>query len=154
MMVANLTRETAPDTTFHTLVGTGTDPVPIQMVTVDGQSVKIRGADLQTVVVQQVINVSQAGGTGVQITGRADDIDIFVFLLHFYDKLDCLSTTFFYMESPQKDRTKLDIQSTASKHKSLLPDILAIHALYGCHSVAALYGIGKGIAMETALSLL
>ena len=52
------------------------------MVTVDGQSVKIRGADLQTsceeadtIVVQQVINVAQAGGTGVQITVRADDTD-------------------------------------------------------------------------------
>ena len=109
MMVANLTQETAPDTTFHTLVGTGTDPVPIQMVTVDGQSVKIRGADLQTsceeadsIVVQQVINVSQAGGTGVQITVRADDTDIFVFLLLFYDKLDCLSTTCFIWNLPKK----------------------------------------------------
>ena len=109
MMVANLTQETAPDTTFHTLAGTGTDPVPIQMVTVDGQSVKIRGADLQTsceeadtTVVQQVIDVSQAGGTGVQITIRADDTDIVVFLLHFYDKVECLSTTFFIWNLPKK----------------------------------------------------
>ena len=129
------------------------------MVTVNGQSVKIRRADPQTIheeadtiVVQQAINVSQAGGTGVQITIRADDTDIFVLLLHFYDKLDCSSTI--YMESPKKDRTKLDIQSTARKHKSLLPDILAIHALSGCDSVAALHGIGKGIAIKTALSLL
>ena len=178
MMVTNLTHfETAPDTTFHTLVVTGADPVPIQMtntsvmtflyvnkisvclVTVNGQSVKIRRADLQTtheqadiIVVQQAINVSQAGGTGEQITVRTDDTDIFVLLLHFYDKLDCSSTI--YMEYPKIYRTKLDIQSTARKHKSLLPDILAIHALSGCDSVAALHGIGKGIAINTALSLL
>ena len=178
MMVTNLTHfETAPDTTFHTLVVTGADPVPIQMtntsvmtflyvnnisvclVTVNGQSVKIRRADLQTtheqadiIVVQQAINVSQAGGTGVQFTVRTDDTDIFVLLLHYYDKLDCSSTI--YMEYPKIYRTKLDIQSTARKHKSLLPDILAIHALSGCDSVAALHGIGKGIAINTALSLL
>ena len=111
MMVANLTHlETAPDTTLHTLVVSGADPVPIQMVTVNGQSVKTRRADPQTIheeadtiVVQQAINVSQAGGTGVQIT--------ITILLHFYDKLDCSSTI--YMESPKKDRAKLDIQSAA-----------------------------------------
>ena len=103
-MVANLTHlETAPDTTLHTLVVTGADPVPIQMVTVNGQSVKIRRADLKTtheeadiIMVQQAINVSQAGGTRVQITVRADDTDIFVLLLHFYDKLDCSSTIYIW----------------------------------------------------------
>ena len=93
------TLETAPNTTFHTLVVTGADPVPIQMVTVNGQSVNIRRANLQTIheeadiiVVQQATNVSQAGGTGVQITVRADETDIFVFLFHLYDTLDCSST--------------------------------------------------------------
>ena len=73
------------DTTLHTLVVTGAEPVPIQMVTVNVQSVKIRQADLRTIheeadiiVVQQAINVSQAGGTGVQITVRADDTDRYV----------------------------------------------------------------------------
>ena len=103
--------------------------------------------------VQQAINVSQAGGTGVQITARADYTDIFVFLLLLYNKLDC-SLTMYFMESPKKDPTKLDIQSRARKHKLLLPDFLAIHALSGCDSVAALNGIGKSIAIKTALSLL
>ena len=55
------------------------------MVTANDQSVKIRQADLQIIheeadiiVVQQAINVSQAGGTGVQITVRADATDRYV----------------------------------------------------------------------------
>ena len=58
------------------------------------------------------------------------------------------------MESPKEDRAKLDIQSAARKHNSLLPDILAIHALSGSDSVSPLHGTGKGIAIKTALSLL
>ena len=41
-----------------------------------------------------------------------------------------------------------------SQKRSLLPDILAILALSGCDSVAALHRVGKGIAIKTALSLL
>ena len=112
-MVANLTHlETAPDTTLHTLVVTGADPVAIQMLTVNGQSVNIRRANLQTIheeadiiVVQQAINVSQAGGTGVQIMVRADDTDIVVFLLHFYDKLDCSSTIWNLLKKVERNWT-------------------------------------------------
>ena len=101
MMVTILTHlKTAPDTTLHTLVATGANPVPILIVTVNGQSVKIRRADLQTtheeadiIVVQQAINVSQAGGTGVQITVGADDTDRYVCSC-------CISTTNWIVRQP------------------------------------------------------
>jgi len=48
------------------------------------------------------------------------------------------------MESFSKDRQCIDIKATVTKHKDIIPHILAAHALSGCHAVAQCQGIGKG----------
>ena len=47
------------------------------------------------------------------------------------------------MQLPVKGRTCIDIKETAHKHADIVPSVLALHALTGCDSVAATYGVGK-----------
>ncbi len=48
------------------------------------------------------------------------------------------------MESPIKERTVIDIRATVEKHRAIIPALLAGHAISGCDTVAACFGIGKG----------
>ena len=48
------------------------------------------------------------------------------------------------MESLARDRKCVDIRATATKHKEIIPNILAAHALSGCDTVAQCWGVGKG----------
>ena len=54
------------------------------------------------------------------------------------------------MQSLVKGRPSINIKETVLKHASLVPSILAVHALSGCDSVAATYGIGKATAVKIA----
>ena len=56
-----------------------------------------------------------------------DDTDVFVLLLHHYVKQKLTGVVI--MESPVKDRVTIDIKATAIEHRSIIPDILAAHAL-------------------------
>ena len=40
-------------------------------------------------------------------------------------------------------RTVIDIQATVEKHRAVIPSLLACHALSGCDTVAACFGVGK-----------
>ena len=48
------------------------------------------------------------------------------------------------MESPIKNRVVLDIRVTVEKHQAIIPLLLAHHALLGCDTTTAYFGIGKG----------
>ena len=54
------------------------------------------------------------------------------------------------MESPVYNRNTYDIQATVKKHADFIPKILATHALSGCDTVCASYGIGKSTAVKAA----
>jgi len=47
------------------------------------------------------------------------------------------------MQSPIKGLCCIDIKETSRIHSDIVPSVLAIHAITGCNSVAATYGIGK-----------
>ena len=51
------------------------------------------------------------------------------------------------MESTSRDRKVIDIQSTAEKHRDIIPYLLASHALSGCDT-AQYWGIGKGMVIK------
>ena len=51
------------------------------------------------------------------------------------------------MQSPVYGRCCIDIKATYMKHSAIVPDLLAIHAISGCDSVAATYGIAKATAL-------
>ena len=71
----------------------------------------------------------------------ADDADVFALLLHFVFTGDIKGTVI--MEPTSIDKHVIDINATVEKHADIAPHILAAHALSGCDTVSALYGIGK-----------
>ena len=56
------------------------------------------------------------------------------------------------MDSPSRGRHVLDINATARLNLSIVPGLLAAHALTGCDTVASFYGIGKGKALKVLKS--
>ncbi len=52
------------------------------------------------------------------------------------------------MESPLTGHHALDINATSGANQSIVPGLLAAHAISGCDSVASYYGIGKGKALK------
>ena len=86
-----------------------------------------------------------AGDTSIVIV--ADDTDVFVMLLHFRH-CGALNARHVYMQSPLKGRSVIDIDATVQNNLSIIPGLIAAHALAGCDTVASYYGIGKGIALK------
>lgn len=76
----------------------------------------------------------------------ADDTDVFVLLLHHYYEQQL--TVPMLMESPVSGRTVIDIRGSVQQHQHILPDILAMHAISGCDTVACCFGIGKAKALK------
>ena len=62
-----------------------------------------------------------------------DDTDVYALLYQ------CSLT----MQSPIHGRSCIDIKGTTLKHAKITPYLLALHALIGCDTVAATYGIGE-----------
>ncbi|KAG0693693.1 hypothetical protein GWK47_027412 [Chionoecetes opilio] len=77
-----------------------------------------------------------------------DDTDVFALFVYYYlsEKLQSSLT----MQSPIMGRSCIDVKETTCKHSAIVPELLALHALTGCDSVAATYGIGKTKAIAVA----
>ncbi len=56
------------------------------------------------------------------------------------------------MEGTSSGRTVVDIGETAKKHAAIVTQLLALHAITGCDTVAQLTGIGKITAIKTLLA--
>ena len=80
----------------------------------------------------------------------SDDTDVFALLCHFYHA-ESLETPM-VMESPIKGRHAYDLRDSALNHPQLISKILATHAVSGCDTVPATYGIGKPTALKAALT--
>ena len=72
----------------------------------------------------------------------ADDTDIFVLLMHF-KHAGRLGNSPIFMESPLRHRSSIDIDLSAMRNCSIVPSLLAAHAVSGCDTVASYFGIGK-----------
>ena len=77
-----------------------------------------------------------------------DDTDVFALLLHVVAEMKphgqlCMCSTV-------KDRAVIDIMQSVKVHTSIVPDLLAIHALTGADTSAATFGIGKIKALKVA----
>ena len=117
-------------TDSHVLTLTGEESIPIQVH--KGQ--KSPHMDFAStfeeadgIIAQQVVAI----GTNLNacVLAIADDTDVFVLLLFFYGNSFLQSAI--YMQSPV-----YDIKATYIKHSAIVPDLLAIHAISGCDSVA------------------
>ncbi len=121
----------------HKLVVTGDDAVPIQIF----KGRKMPRLDLAStheeadmIITQQAISVAKED-PGSRVSVVCDDTDVFALLLHFYslEKLESSLT----MQSPVHGRSCIDMKETADTNSDIIPQILALHALTGCDSVAA-----------------
>lgn len=99
------------------------------------------------IITQQAIHLAKEDPES-HVRVICEDTDVFALLLYFYshEKLQTCLT----MQSPIKDRCCIDIKETAHKHPKIMPEILALHALSGCDTVAATYGVGKTKAIAVA----
>ncbi len=132
----------------HKLVITGQDKTPIE-ISNGGTVIYRRDLDTvqeeaDTILVQQMLRVAKETTNG--ITVLSDDTDVFVLLLYHY--LQAQLTTMVIMESPIKDRAVVDIGMTVDRHRNIITEVLPAHALSGCDTVAAYFGIGKGTALK------
>ena len=123
----------------HYLYITGSDAVPIQITC--GQithrdDIATTHEETDTIIIRQVALLTE--GTAIVV---ADDTDVFLLLLHFCNTKDIRCHVL--MASPISGRTVIDIAATVDKHKCIIPNLLAAHALTGCDTVACTFGIGK-----------
>ena len=73
----------------------------------------------------------------------ADDTDVYILLLHYYNQKD-LNITMFMESSVHRIQT-IDIRATAKEHANILAD----NGLSGCDIVAPCYGTGKMKILKT-----
>ena len=97
------------------------------------------------IMVQQMAQIAQSGAKSISVI--SDDTDVFVLLLHFYAELDL--TCGLRMVATGSDRTVIDIAATVKEHSDVVTNLLAMHGLSGCDTIAQLFGIGKGKALKT-----
>ena len=96
------------------------------------------------------LNVFQAAHHAAEnqaIVVVADDTDVFALLLH-YRHIGMIKGSNVYMQSPLRGRAVIDIDATIQNNKSIIPVLLAAHALSGCDVVASYFNIGKGVALK------
>ena len=72
----------------------------------------------------------------------ADDTDVFVLLVHF-KHAGSLGDGPIYMESPLHQRGVIDIDATVEKNRSIIPGLLAAHALSGCDTGPPITGSAR-----------
>ena len=131
------------------VVVTGQGAIPTQVY----KGKKMPRVDLESnheeadiTLVQQLL--SRANDTSARLTAECDDTDIFVELVYFYSVLNLECDLI--MESPIRDRPAIDIGATSKEHADIASDLPALHAVTGCDTVAATYGIGKATAIKIA----
>ena len=122
---------------------TGQDGDPLEFT----NGLCIQRADMRTtheeadvIIIQQLLSITNEEET-CTIKVIADDTDVFVLLLYYYNKynLDCCIV----MEEASKERKCVDIKATVQKHKQIIPSLPSAHSLSGCDTVAQCWGIGK-----------
>ena len=80
-----------------------------------------------------------------QVCVISDDTDVFTLLCYHYQKSGLSAPLM--MQSSVNGRACLDISKTVTMYPAVTSQILAIHAISGCDTVAACHGIGKTTAI-------
>ena len=141
------------NTQKHKLVISGQDKSPVEIscggVVILRHDIATTHEEADSIIVQQVMQV--AVNEHKHVTILADDTDVYALLFYHYLQQDL--QTPMVMESPIKERTVVDICATVEKHRGIVPAILAGHALSGCDTVAACFGVGKGKMLKVRIPL-
>ena len=105
--------------------------------------------EADNIIIQQINHRAQQD---CSINVICEDTDDFVLLCHFCNSKEW-NTKVFMNGFNKNSLTTISINETVQKHKSIVPPILAGHALTGCDSVPKLYGIGKAKAINALKSV-
>ena len=129
------------------LIVTGPDPYPVH-VGVGRQETAITHEEADIIMTYHMITEAAAGHTPIKVV--SDDTDVLLLLAHhLHARTNEIPTTLqLYMESCTRDRTVININTVVEKHASILPNLLAAHALTGCDTVSSLSGIGKATVLK------
>ena len=101
--------------------------------------------EADVIMVHQMLQVAQAGASHINVV--SDDTDIFILLLHHYDKHKLKANV--TMESTSPGRSVIDIKGTiistvqSCQNKSIISQLLAAHGLSGCDTTSSLHRIAK-----------
>ena len=101
--------------------------------------------EADAIIVQHAITRCMVGEV---VSVICDDTDVFALLLHFVAEMKPKGQL--CMCSPVKDRAVINIIQSVKVHASIVPELLALHALTGADTSAATFGIGKIKALKVA----
>ena len=134
-------------TTRNKLVITGSNNVPTEIhraVAIARHDVATSHEEADNIIAQQAIMCAKERSGTVLVL--ADDTDVFILLLYHYQQENI--TCPMIMSSPIQQRSVIDIKATVEVHGSIIPDLMAAHALSGCDTVPTYFGIGKGTVLK------
>ncbi len=144
-------------TQHHLLVLAGIEDVPMDIfkgVCIARPDIQSSHEEADNIIVQHAIGASLLIKP-VKVV--CDDTDVFVLLVHFYNRYCTDVSAPMIMCSPVHGRTVIDVKASAALQHEIANDLPAIHALSGSDSTASLHGIGKAtlvkVAKEKHLSL-
>ncbi len=123
---------------------TGDEAVPTQGRRMPRRDLASTHEEADIIITQQAIHVAKEDPES-RVCVLCDGTDVLALLLFFYSREKLQSSL--TMHSPIHGRSCIDVKETVRKHCTMIPEILALHALTGCNSVAASYGIGKKTAI-------
>ncbi len=92
--------------------------------------------EVDTMLIQQITSV---GAANVLVV--VDNTDVSVLLCHFVFNGDI--TGHVMMTIPIRGRTVIDINASTDKNRAIMDDLLAVHVLTDCDTVAMYHGTGK-----------
>ena len=112
---------------MHSLTVAGTEFVPVKIVgatVIERRDLSSSHEEADTIIAQHSMTRCMVGEV---VSVFCDDTDVFALLLHFVAEMKpndqlCMCSTV-------KDRAVIDIMQSVKVHTSIVPDLLAIHAL-------------------------
>jgi len=116
-------------------------------VHINRQDMAIKHEEADVIFVNQFISATREAYNTIHII--CDDTDVFVILLHFYDKLNFENELL--MVPTSSKRNVVNIGATVNKYPDIIKHILPLHVLTGCDTVSSIYSIGKIKAAKTLL---
>ncbi len=131
----------------HKLVITGSDPVSVDInscILIKVMDMTTTQEEADTIIVQHVAHVQAE-----RVLMVADDTDIFVLLLHVCYQGDISSSVM--MVCLIQGRAVIDINATVEQHCTIIPDLLAVHGLTCCDTLATYFVIGKTVVLKVVV---
>ena len=124
----------------HSLLVTVPASIPMEIfkgVATERRELETTHGETDVIIPRQVVDATTQGSTCIKVI--CDDTDVFILLIHYYQQ--CLLTCIALMEDTSRKRAVFDIGATAQQHADIAGQLLAVHALTGCDTVAFMWGI-------------